>query len=252
MHLLFIFFLVIVMPFLVMPRDITAAKKEPYEIVVQGIVGACAGAVIVLLAASLTGQGVFHQIQAAVEDMSGTIAGDDSIISLFNMTDMDEADRIEFFNTLYGSMVKQIPAYIMLLSAISSYISYIILSRSLGKRSPVKMMPKFREFSFPRGTVFGLVAMYMGSWIMTTTEMLASDALYVNMNLIFDFAFSLQGISVILMFFYVKRFPKTLAVICAVIFWVTVIGRMMLVLLGMMDLIMGLKSRMATQDRKPR
>ena len=73
--------------------------------------------------------------------------------------------------------------------------------------------------------------------------MLPNDLLYVNMDLIFDFVLSLQGISVVFMLFHMKKLPKTIAVIVIVILWGTYMGRWLLVLLGMFDIILGLKIR---------
>ena len=73
--------------------------------------------------------------------------------------------------------------------------------------------------------------------------MLSDDLLYVNMDLIFDFVLSLQGISVVFMLFHMKKLPKAVAVIIIIVLWGTYMGRWMLVLLGMFDILLGLKTR---------
>ena len=107
----------------------------------------------------------------------------------------------------------------------------------------VRLMPKFREFTLPGGAIWGILIMYMVSWLMTSAEMLSDDLLYVNMDLIFDFVLSLQGISVVFMLFHMKKLPKAVAVIIIIVLWGTYMGRWMLVLLGMFDILLGLKTR---------
>lgn len=71
-----------------------------------------------------------------------------------------------------------------------------------------------------------------------------------NVNYVFDFAFSLQGISVILMLAHMKRLPKVAGVIAAVVLWLTSIGKSILVILGMVDMIMGLKMRIQANPKR--
>ena len=241
MYFALIFLLIIALPLVVMPKDISAGEKSPYRIVINGVIAVSAGAAVVFMAASLTGSGLFSRIMEDVKDAAGALATDARIAEAFRMTDETVAERKEFLTAAYESVIKLAPFYIMALGAIISYIEYIILSRSLGKRSAVKKMPPFREFSFPPGTVMALVAMYFIAWIMTTSETVDSDMLYLNVSAMFDFAFCIQGISVIFMFFHMKRIHKAAPVAVSVALWITFIGQNILLIMGMVDMIMNLK-----------
>ena len=45
------------------------------------------------------------------------------------------------------------------------------------------------------------------------------------------------------MFCHMKRIPKAIGIIAAVILWMTYFGRMALLLIGMIDLVFGIKKR---------
>ena len=63
------------------------------------------------------------------------------------------------------------------------------------------------------------------------------------MDMLFNFVFSIQGVSVVLMFCHMKRVPKAVGVVIAVVMWMIYVGRMALLIIGMFDLILGLKRR---------
>ena len=111
-------------------------------------------------------------------------------------------------------------------------------------------MPKFREFSFPGGALTGVVIMYLLTWVMTQSGIFTNNMMYINMDFLFDFTFSIQGVSVVLMFCHMKRMPYVLGIIIAVILWMTLIGRAVLVMTGMIDLMFGLKGKIRGREIK--
>ena len=244
MYLLLIFFLIIVVPLIVMPKNILTGNGTPYGIVLRAALCVSTAALAVFVAASLTGQGVFAQVQDAVEDLAKTLAADQNVADMFGLADASGQERTRFFTELYSGIFELLPVDIMIWGAVVAYAEYALLSRILKRRMPaVKRLPPLREFSFPRNSVTGVVLMYLLSWILTITGILSNDLLYVNMNFLFDFVFSLQGVSAVLMFFHMKRVPKAIGIIIALLIWMIVIGRMMLVLLGMLDLLLNMKAR---------
>ncbi len=235
---------------MVMPKDISAGKKSPYRVVINGVISVSAAAAVVFMAASLTGPGLFSRLMENASSAADRLASDPGIISAFNLEEATAAQRSEFFLASYESFISLAPVYIMVLAAVVSYIAYIILSRALGKHKEVRRMPPFREFSFPPGALMALVAMYFAGWIMTSSEMLESDMFYLNISAVFDFAFSIQGISVIFMLFHMKRIPKGFAAAAAAALWITFIGRNILLILGMIDMVLNLKLLIQLKNSK--
>lgn len=250
MYLLLIFFLILIIPFLVMPGHITAGKKSPYEAIVSSVLIICCGAVIVFMAASMLGKGVFSQLHDFVVDISKVAANDPMVIKALKFENLSAAERVTMVTKVYDAALKLLPSFIVMAGTIVSYIAYIILSKSLSKRSAVKLLPRFREFSFPSGMVLALIIMYMVSWLLTSSGTFSDNSFYVNIDVLFDFVFFIQGMSVVFMLFYVKRIPKAFALILSILMWYIFIGRTIFVMLGMLDLILGFKARMLIKNRK--
>ncbi len=243
MYLLIIFFLILVIPFIVMPSYITK-RRSPYEAVLMSDIVICAAVAVIFMVQSMTGDGMFTQLHNAMQSIAGTVAGDSNVIELLGMEDMSAKEREDLVIGVYDEVFKLLPVSIMMLGAIVSYIVYIVLSVSLNKRSPVELMPKFREFSVPSNAVFVLIGMYMFVWMLTAMGDFEDNSFYVNIDLLFDFVFFLQGMSVIFMLFYLKRIPKGFALALCIVLWNIYIGRMILIVVGMFDVIFGLKGRM--------
>lgn len=244
MYLLIIMLMTLFIPFIIMPNYISRADKSPYEIVVKSVMFICAAAAIAFMTAGMTGDGVFTQLYKSVEEFAKAAAQDANVIKSLHLEETAEAERAGMVVKLYGEALKMLPACIFMMGTIISYIAYIILSRSLNKRSPVNLMPRFREFTFPNSAVMALVIVYMFVWIMTTEGTFSDNSFYLNIDVLFDFVFFIQGASVIFMLCYVKRIPKAAAFIFSLAMWYIFVGRTAVVMLGMFDLIFGFKLKM--------
>ena len=72
------------------------------------------------------------------------------------------------------------------------------------------------------------------------------------MDLLFDFVMYLQGASVIFMLFYVKHIPKGFALVLTIVLWNIYMGRSIIVMLGIFDLIFSFKYRLLYHESKKR
>ena len=236
MYLLMILFITVVAPFLVMPRYITKGGRNPYDVVLISVITICAAAAVIFMGASMVGDGVLSQLHGSVEEISKAAAQDPTVIKALKLESHDMAER----------------ACIMILSCLTSYIAYLILSKSLSRRGEVSRMPRFREFDMPNTAVFVLVAIYMIVWLATMTGSVENSAFYTNMDLLFDFVMYLQGASVIFMLFYVKHIPKGFALALTIVLWNIYMGRSIIVMLGIFDLIFSFKYRLLYHESKKR
>ena len=244
MYLLLIYFLILVVPIAVMPGYIRTGKMSPYRTVMQATLIVTVMTVIVFMVASMTGEGIFAQLQELIDDMAKDLAKNPMIEDSLNLASVSKADRVEVISAIYKSAFAVMPATIMAMSAVVSYIEYIIISKIMSRRvATVIRMPKFREFTWPSSALMGIMGMYLLSWLLTKTGVFADSMVYMNIDFLFNFMFSLQGVSVVLMFCHMKRIPKAIGIIAAVILWMTYFGRMALLLIGMIDLVFGIKKR---------
>lgn len=243
MYLSLIFLLTLLIPCISMPKPIKMAIASPYRIVLASIITTCGAAAVIFMVAAMSGESVYSQLYEICKIISKEAASNPMVTESFKMAEVGEDDLYKMFLTVYDRSLKLLPVSIMFMSAIVSYIAYIIQSNILSKKYKVRKMPKLREFSFPHGAAMAVMLMYLVAWIMAESGSSTNEMLYLNMNMLFDTVFSIQGITVVLMFFHMKRLPKAVGIIVLVIMWCTSIGRMFLVLMGMCDLIIGLKVR---------
>lgn len=245
MYLFIIFAVTIIVPLIVMPASMRKGGVSPLRAVFNAAVSACVAATVILMFSSLAEQGMFAQIKQIINDMSSQVAANPAWDVMPQADKLSTADRAELFTQVYEALAIRVPAYIMTFALIVAYVEYIIAGNMPWNRSRVEHIPAFREFSLPENSFMGIFLMYFAAWGISVSGSTFGTAVYANVNFIFDFAFILQGISVVFMFAYIRRIPKIAAVIVIAIALCSNICRMLLVLLGMFDLIVGIKGRIA-------
>ena len=103
--------------------------RDRYRTVMQATLIVTVMTVIVFVVASMTGKGVFAQLQELIDDMAKELANNPMVEDSLNLASVSKADRIEFISGLYKSAFAVMPATIMAMSAVVSYIEYIIISK---------------------------------------------------------------------------------------------------------------------------
>ena len=247
MYLSVIFILTLIIPFLTMPKHIRIGILPPYRVVLLSIMGVCTMAAVVLMIASFSGQGVYAQMIDAAKIVSEQAAENPTIVEAFAGKGVSEAEISNLLMTIYSKGFMVVPAGILFMSAVVSYIAYIILSNIMSKNGEVKKMPKFREFTFPHGTAMAVMIMYVIGWIMLDSEAKMGEIMYANFSTIFDLIFVLQGIAVVFMFFHFKKIPQAVSVVVSACMCVSSFGKTFMVLLGMADIFFGLRARMGSK-----
>ncbi len=232
---------------LLLPTPVIAGlmrrRMSPYRVVVEGAIAGVAGALFVMILASAAGESIAAVFQESIRYIAQTLAGDPNIAQLLG-DELTMSERVEILTRIYGQAADLLPSTIGIFSAVGAYIEYLILSRIIKPEGTgaVRMSP-FREFSLPGNFIIVWAGLFLLSWILTTIKSLPGDALYANINALFDFVFSLQGMSVIFMFCYKKRAPKAIAVIIILFLLFSGFGNLVLVILGFADIIFRLKKR---------
>lgn len=244
MYFTLIFFLMLIMPVIVMPKYMIAGPFSPHRIVIQATIVIAICIMVMFMVASNTGEGLYAQAQAAVDMLSQQAASIPQLTDMLGIADLSKEEQIDAIARVYDRASIQIPISLLFMGAVIAYLEYLIISKLIAKKAEVKKMPKFRELTFPQGTAMAVMLMYLAAWIIYNDGSAFGEMLYLNIDQLFDIVFSLQGVSVVLMLFYLKRLPNVAGVVAAVIMWATSIGRMLLVMIGIADLMLGLKARM--------
>lgn len=245
MYLTFVFFAAIILP---IPILINRMKKKtaPYRAVVEGIVAGLMGAVFFMILSSVSGSSVFEEMQESIDYMAKTLASNPTMTEAMGMEKSTQGEKIALYTSIYKVAADLIPSTIGIMTAIASYIEYNILNRILRIKDPSLLpMSKFREFNLPRNMMFGWVVIYAVSWVLTEIELFSSNILFMNLTALFNFTFCIQGISLLFKFAYVKKAPKAIAVILALFLMASSMGKLVLMILGFADLILGLKRKLS-------
>lgn len=251
MYLTIIMFLSVIIPVIIMPRKIVLRAESPYKIVLHASLFSSAAALLVFIFASTTETSIYEQIYQITEAAVNTLLQDQTALELLGMQELGADEQQDMLMKLYMSFFDGLPIAIMIFNVIAAYFEYMIMSKLMSRRiSHIKLIPPLREFNLPPGAVWGVMLMYLAAFLLTHAEIMPNDLLYVNMSGIFDFVLTLQGMSVVLMLFHMKRLPKVLGYVVVIFIWGISIGRWLLVFIGMFDIILGLKVRM--QNSTPR
>ncbi len=106
---------------------------SPYRTVMQATLIVTVMTVIVFMVASMTGKGVFAQLQELIDDMAKELANNPMVEDSLNLASVSKVTD-EFISGLYKSAFAVMPATIMAMSAVVSYIEYIIISKIMSRR----------------------------------------------------------------------------------------------------------------------
>lgn len=220
-----------------------AQKVTPFRAVLNGLLTGVVGALLIMVIADLSGSNVFDELLKQVDAMAEVLVRDPNISAMLG-EDMTEAQKITAITGVYSQSIKMLPAVVFIISAISAYIEYIIISK-IYKPGGIAAIPmtKMRELNLPRNIAMVWLGLYLLSLLITSTGIVENDILFLNINYIFNFAFCLQGLSLIFMFCYSKKLPNILAVMVAIVAYATSLGQTILMIAGFTDIIFGIKQR---------
>ena len=142
--------------------------------------------------------------------------------------------------------ISDFPSTILLMGAVAAYLEYLILSKFVrnGDRGAWQMA-RLREFSWPRTGIYGWLLIFVMSWLVGLTGFPDGDLVMINVQNIFEAAFALQGTSLLLMFFFMKKVPRGLGPVLAIVAWIFPMGKSVLFLLGIADIMFGLRTRIS-------
>jgi len=232
----------IVIPIPVMMKYMLTGRSA-YRGVLEGSMTAMTGVAVVFLVFWLmTGVTIFHVLNSAlnqisVEDMnlSGYMVGMKQL----------EPDTMKLALEQMKEMMKlAVPGTIIVISLIIAYLNYSLISWALGKTGKkISKLPPFRVFSLPKNFILGALLIYVLSYIAVSLGIIGKELIMFNLELVFTFLFSVQGLAVVFYFGYLKKIPQIITLIVAGIFFFTWLGQSFLFLLGLTDLVFDIRKR---------
>ena len=245
-----IFFVVIFLPIPVMLNEMRR-ETGAYIAVLKSILAVGIATMIIFMIAKAAGEPVGQTMYKAGSTAIENLLGDSALSQSLGISQLSAIEQKSFLSALYTQSSQVIPAFILILASIISYFEYKILARITrvdGK--PVKRLPKFREFSMPGSAIFGWCLIFALAYIASHTSLASDGVLLANVESLFLFFFSMQGLSTILMFFYTKRIPTILTVLVVIFVLGNTVGEIVMFLLGLFDLTFHFKDRLLLNNKR--
>ena len=168
-----------------------------------------------------------------------------------------------------------LPAMILIISAIIAYFSQVFICHTLAKRKEIKVieigrkktsetdgeeeffkkklehfpeMVPLREFSVPDNCGIGFFLMLLLSELVNYFAQPWAGIVLFNVISVIVFVLTVQGLSVLFAFCHERNISHAVAVVLSIIILFIEILQMLFALLGTIDLILGLKKRIATKS----
>lgn len=203
-------------------------REEPYRACMNGIIGAGLAMVMLFILAAQSGFSIAKELALAGEEMAKLLP----------------SDQARIFRELYTNATDGVPGTMLVLAALCAYGEYILLSHVVKvKGQPALRMPPIREFHLPGTVIRGWLVILIISWILKLSGFGAGNVVMVNVNILFEFTFALQGISLFFLWTYMKNLSKAVPVIVVILLWFLPAGMTLLFIAGIVDLFIGLRQR---------
>ncbi|QHI72230.1 DUF2232 domain-containing protein [Aminipila terrae] len=233
-----------VLVFLPLPLMASAARKTKngYKAIFEGVLGVATAMMLMFIMASVTGHPVGQAIASDLQSFCETAAGNNQIVTMLGMETIPFSERVSTLTKVYTYAINALPATILVWSTIIAYFEYIVISKISSKsKYPLPELGKLKDFSMPKKALWGWILIYLMTLAVSLTGFMHSNVLQINIQVLFQFVFQIQGLAVVFYFCALRKWPKTVAVILCLLFLPTAIGQMLLCMIGFLDLGFGLR-----------
>ncbi|MDD3168418.1 MAG: DUF2232 domain-containing protein [Eubacteriales bacterium] len=243
MYTLLILVIMIFIPVPVMMKHMLTGRNA-YRGILEGSLSAITGVTIVFLVFwSLTGASFFEVMNTALSQISIEDMKQNNPY-LMGMRGM-EPDAMQLaLDNVKEIMKLAFPGTIIVFSLVTAYLNYAFLSWLIGKSGKkISGLPPFRAFSLPKNIIIGSLIIYLLSYITVKMGIIDKSLIMFNLELLFTFIFSVQGLAVVFYFGFLKKVPKLILLILSGIFISTWLGQTVLFLLGLTDVALDIRKR---------
>jgi uncharacterized protein YybS (DUF2232 family) len=191
-----LYYLVLYTPMAAVMCYFISKDDRPWKsIIFGGVAYLLSFVVMILLMQAFIGVDFVDQIRETfIEGMNIQ----ESLFSNFEgMEDQLEATRT-MYETMMEAMVLLMPGIIIISALAMSSINYMASVR-MGRRLKVKIVPigRFSHFRLPNNIAIGILIFMGGTYIISITNFINSDALTANLVFMFQIMFFIQGLAVV-------------------------------------------------------
>jgi uncharacterized protein YybS (DUF2232 family) len=237
----------IFMPIPIMMRYMLTGRNA-YRGILEGSLSAMTGvALVFLIFWSMTGATFFDVLNSALNQISVKDMNMNTYYLMGMKQLQPEAMQLALDNI--KEMTKlAFPGTLAVFCMIFAYLNYAAISWLVGKSGKkISNLPPFRVFSLPKNIIIGSLIIYLLSYITINMGIIDKSLMMFNLEILFTFVFSIQGLAVIFHFGHLKKIPKFILFIVSAVFFFTWLGQTFLFLLGLADVVLDLRKRFSKQ-----
>lgn len=244
MYTLITLLIMIVIPIPIMMKYMLTGRNA-YRGILEGSMSAMTGVTLLFLIFwSVTGLSFFQALRNVMNQIS---LDNMQLPGYYNMgiKQLEPAAMQLALDNMKEITTLAVPGVLIVFCLVIAYLNYALISwivRKAGKRR-VSQLPPFRTFSLPKNIIIGSLLIYLLSNIAISMGIINEDLIMFNLEMLFTFIFSIQGLAAVFHFGYQRGVPKVIVLLVSAIFFMTWIGQTVLFLLGITDLVFDFRKR---------
>ncbi|MEW9121395.1 MAG: YybS family protein [Thermotaleaceae bacterium] len=213
---------------------------SPGKVLAGGAVAALiSSGLSIALASAISGINAFAQMSTMFEE------GIEMYIGIMQQMDIQGENidqiRISLENTAkMAAMV--IPAAIMMSAVFLAYINYVLTVYILNRIGyKAEMLPPLRNIRLPKSILMGTFLIILLTYLTRYLNVVNYETLVVNVFVILQFIYFVQGIAVMLYFMNLYQLRKPMRVLIFVFLLFNQMGAFIIAMLGLTDALMNLR-----------
>ncbi len=250
MYSLLALLLMIVLPLPMLISGNTRGES-PYRAILKGAIMTCGGIALLFVVSMLLGNSIITELRTAVDSICHQLAPNDQLAQTFKLGDAGVTERFKKYREIYNRILQLTPSSMMISALVISWIEGLIVGkRKTSEGEPHKPVPPMRTLQLPRGAVWGWLFILLASWICKWAGASFAPTLTANVDILFELTFALQGISLVLFFFYEKKIPKVVPILIVIVCWLMPMGLTLLFIVGLLDMMFPLRQRIVDRGNR--
>lgn len=243
MYTILILFAMVVIPLPFMRKTVLYGKN-PYHGVLRGVFASIVAIMIIFVLMKVqTGMGMADIVDKAFHDMM-KVQDPEQFLKTFGVNNITEEEFVESLEQMIRTMRMMIPASIIVWSLIIAYVEYSILTKIVSKCGiQAYALPPFRLLTLPKSSLIGAVIIYLLAYLTGVAGFIGTTMIMLNIQIILDFIFSVQGLAVVFYYTKLKGVPRIITILICVILFLLNIGQILFFLLGLTEVAFQLRRR---------
>ncbi len=183
------------------------------------------------------------------EDLRNSI---DEMIGAFDAAGAENIGGIsldqlsESFNQMVEMVMLVMPASLIIWTVVIAFVEYKIsfkICTRQGKNPSVQDIVAIKDFTLQRDFFIGMVVIFILSLVLNLTFGDFGSMVYLNVSMVMQFFFSIQGLAVVVTFLTAKRVPSPLGIFLGILIYFLPYGSAILMILGILEVFLKLRRR---------